>query len=955
MSAAVDLRSVIALCWQVVAKNSHTHDTVPLGVLGDSALRLAYTEPRLDSDVRRKLGDLVPHIFKRDYSFGRRWWPKVVETALQQDKWYTTTTSSTTTTFDDGATRQQRHAELEEITIGLLAQLLPIAFFEVGSAMLDTQIAPTLISALAADKPPKQQPGSDRLFPLDDFAPSLLEVLMGLSEAAEYSVLDSAITSVREISEQFSTEMLGPYLDLMLQFTAATTLPNVVRSTAFDAIVAVSSPTLREMTDFVRKTFSVAFQIYLEVDEESKVWSLDELEEEEAEEEEKEEEEEEEEVVEAMAEREEEEEEEEEEEKEEEEEEEGEGGDRGSRRRRVKKQQEEQLLEAGDDQPNGNGVKSRDQVTELNWDDGPERVVERASTFARIVGSKISVPICMKWVDLFIRSEDWKYRYAALMSLTTILETCAPLPCHSTKSATPTDDSADNREASTTWGRTSGYITHLIMSRMQDPHPRDSDLAAPYHGLIVPALNAGILDVNSHVQERACSALGSVFEDELSDMLDLYDEPERERITRLCYELLDNLLDLTQSESKEIKQAAFMAVALMSDSLKEKFAKYYERFAPACLEILRRKQPVAGRNRELAGRALECLTQMAVSVGLETSRSYTEEVLEILRSWTPFAQQLRTQSSTYVMAAIGRMVESLKLGFLPHLDFFFGHLEQAILTGPTLVEDDVAVWQRQFSINVDEIEAKRGAINALHSILRELSHTEEGALGLFPYAERTAKALAEVFLHSLDDQACINAAPCFPLLVTINQQVLKWQKNNSEGGDDDQTEAKKRKRMADSPFNTEDQAGEHHVKDADLFRARTLREQDLAYLIGHIWSWFLRAIEAAAEGEVISAFLNSMASCLDRVGGECLQANNIRSTFETVFECVRSSETQLRLLQEEAGDEEEYIATEEKYDAAQAVQASIDLANRAQSKAARTTALYVLADCIEYLPGVKEV
>jgi hypothetical protein len=33
--------------------------------------------------------------------------------------------------------------------------------------------------------------------------------------------------------------MLGPYLDLMLQFTAATTLPNVVRSTAFDAIVAV--------------------------------------------------------------------------------------------------------------------------------------------------------------------------------------------------------------------------------------------------------------------------------------------------------------------------------------------------------------------------------------------------------------------------------------------------------------------------------------------------------------------------------------------------------------------------------------------------------------------------------------------------------------------------------------------------------------------------------------------
>lgn len=62
----------------------------------------------------------------------------------------------------------------------------------------------------------------------------------------------------------------------------------------------------------------------------------------------------------------------------------------------------------------------------------------------------------------------------------------------------------------------------------------------------------------------------------------------------------------------------------------------------------------------------------------EASRPHTEEVIEILRSSTPFAQQLRTESSIYVMAAIGRMVGSLKLDFLPHLNFFFGHLEQAV-------------------------------------------------------------------------------------------------------------------------------------------------------------------------------------------------------------------------------------------------------------------------------------
>jgi hypothetical protein len=160
--AATDLRHVIVLCRQVLCHlRTKRREFLPhlaaavsglTGQLADAALRLTYTDPRLDSDVRRKLGDLVPHVFKRDYSFGRRWWPKVVEMTLQQDKWYTTTSS---TTFADGATRQQRHTELEEITIGLLAELLPIAFYQVGRAMLDTQITPTLFSALGADKPPK--------------------------------------------------------------------------------------------------------------------------------------------------------------------------------------------------------------------------------------------------------------------------------------------------------------------------------------------------------------------------------------------------------------------------------------------------------------------------------------------------------------------------------------------------------------------------------------------------------------------------------------------------------------------------------------------------------------------------------------------------------------------------------------------------------------------------------
>jgi hypothetical protein len=65
----------------------------------------------------------------------------------------------------------------------------------------------------------------------------------------------------------------------------------------------------------------------------------------------------------------------------------------------------------------------------------------------------------------------------------------------------------------------------------------------------------------------------NVFEEEMPEILSPFSLQERERIVRLWDELLEKLLDLTQSENKVIKQAAIIAVAAMADSLKEKFAK----------------------------------------------------------------------------------------------------------------------------------------------------------------------------------------------------------------------------------------------------------------------------------------------------------------------------------------------------------------------------------------------
>jgi hypothetical protein len=111
---------------------------------------------------------------------------------------------------------------------------------------------------------------------------------------------------------------------------------------------------------------------------------------------------------------------------------------------------------------------------------------------------------------------------------------------------------------------------------------------------------------------------------------------------------------------------------------------------------------VTRRDKKLAARALECITQMALSgthtfitflpfrllttasmtcaVGPAPCNKYAKEVVDILRSSTPFAQQLRTESSTFVSAAIGRIALCMKLDFLPYLADFFSHLERAVRT-----------------------------------------------------------------------------------------------------------------------------------------------------------------------------------------------------------------------------------------------------------------------------------
>jgi hypothetical protein len=169
---ATDLRHVIVLCRQVLCHlRTKRREFFPhlaaavsglTGQLADAALRLTYTDPRLDGDVRRELGGLIPlMIVSGAFALGddEPQWAKVIEMTLQQGNWYTCERRALLLGLDD-ATRRQRHAELEEITLTLLAQLL--RFFpgigygrEQTDAILKMQLQPTLAAALADDKPLK--------------------------------------------------------------------------------------------------------------------------------------------------------------------------------------------------------------------------------------------------------------------------------------------------------------------------------------------------------------------------------------------------------------------------------------------------------------------------------------------------------------------------------------------------------------------------------------------------------------------------------------------------------------------------------------------------------------------------------------------------------------------------------------------------------------------------------
>lgn len=1018
---ATDLRHVIVLCRQVLCHlRTKRREFFPhlaaavsglTGQLADAALRLTYTDPRLDGDVRRELGGLIPlMIVSGAFALGddEPQWAKVIEMTLQQGNWYTCERRALLLGLDD-ATRRQRHAELEEITLTLLAQLL--RFFpgigygrEQTDAILKMQLQPTLAAALADDKPLKVRhiavvatntvvagQDSDLLLPLDTFVPSMLEVLMALSEAAEYQLLATAIKSFHQVAIQLSPELLSRYLDTMLRFTAATTLPNSVRSLAFETLTNLAEEAphkLRKMTDFIHNAFSIAIHLYLEVNEESTIWSYDEEKEMEGDltDEEGEEEEEEDDAEEAapdfMEGMDDDDNEEEEVDEENEDEDENEASEsRPPKRARVGGSEHLQRGGGGDSNDNdaeSTGSRDPQERVRKEWEDGPEAVAESGlSSLALAFGSKITVPICMKWVEQFIRCEDWKYRYAALMCLFAIIEGC-------------------EREFS----RDPSYVTHLVVGRMRDPHPRvryaacgciaqlslnlkrGAPFQVQYHGLIIPALMSATQDISPHVQERSCQALVNVFEEEMSEMLAPFSEPERERIIRLWEELLENLLDLTRNENKKIKQAAIIAVAATADSLKERFAKYYERFAPICLDILRRERPaVTRRDKKLAARALECITQMALSVGPAPCNKYAKEVVEILRSSTPFAQQLRTESSTFVSAAIGRIALCMKLDFLPYLADFFSHLERATVAGNELIMDPpsmdsmLGAWDFHRR-NERVLEDKLLAIKTLFTITSEYSETVDGALGYFPYAARTFQVLQEVIHTSYDQECHIFAPTCFPPLVTIYRKVIEWRIQNG------QTEAQNRKRKSteDTAEARTDHDGLRPPHEPLPATVSSMTERSLDSLMASIWNMLLNLLSRYSEADVIDETLQSLSACLNAAGDVCLDLALITRTTECIFHVTRESEGRLLALRDAIGseDEEALVASQEKehqinnsaewlysdmtkhhwplFDEAltwRVLHEGIALVNNSDFKRGQTTGVCIVADCIDLLPGVK--
>ena len=375
------------------------------------------------------------------------------------------------------------------------------------------------------------------------------------------------------------------------------------------------------------------------------------------------------------------------------------------------------------------------------------------------LGEKVALPYFSQLLLEMVKTNDWRYKYAALMGLSQAGEYISDL-------------------------KEMDHIVQFTLNFLKDEHPKvryaalqtigqfgdDSkpDFQIRYTDKVLPALieifNDPIPRVISHTLAALTNFLDGCARGSVSKYIPKILEP--------CFVFLENGISL-------VKEGAMSTVATLAEAGQADFIPYWEKSAQIVFTILKNTDDKA--YKQVRGQAIECLVLIGESVGKEEFKKGAHDIIEkLVDIQKNYIEEVDPQK-IYLLTGWQRICSVLKEDFLPYLEHIlpslFGLIER-------IIHYQVKESQGKSSDTADVLNALGGGAKSqnLHH-QANTSESQETTLalrminvfvvelsqGFLPHVERASNILTHLMQRSSNVNVQTTAGKVLPGLIKVIQ------------------------------------------------------------------------------------------------------------------------------------------------------------------------------------------
>jgi hypothetical protein len=288
------------------------------------------------------------------------------------------------------------------------------------------------------------------------------------------------------------------------------------------------------------------------------------------------------------------------------------------------------------------------------FEDSPEvEVAEGAfDRLSRALGLSVVLPVLQESLPRLASSPTWQDRFAALIIISLTAEGLAPMVTHPQMQ----------------------WLVEVALSAKADPHPRvrwavanalgqmstdftDKNFGELFHAQVAPTLLALCADPVARVAGHGAAAL-----------VNFCDETDSATLLQYADGILTAVVSLLVGSRRLCQEHAITVISAVADTVRSKFATYYDRFMPGLKSMLISCDKGTDANKPLVAKVVEAISLIGIAVGKQIFASDAHEVMAVILSEQ--VQAGRDESEMlrlYLAQAYGRIARVLREDFARYL------------------------------------------------------------------------------------------------------------------------------------------------------------------------------------------------------------------------------------------------------------------------------------------------